>query len=285
MSADPAALGLPVTITAYAKVNLSLHVTGQRPDGNHLLDSLVVRVDVGDVLRITAADTLQLIVDGPQAAGVPDDSRNLVVRAAQLIDAGTGRGATLHLTKNLPSAAGIGGGSADAAAVLLALSEHWGVPLPVNASALGADVPVCLADTPQRMQGVGEILTPMSTLPPCWIVLVNPGIEVPTGTVFDALESKLNPAMPDTLPAFEDLPAFADWLADQRNDLEPPARAFVPEIATCLAALDDALLARMSGSGATCFGLYSTAEAASGAARRITAAEPAWWVANAKVLS
>lgn len=281
---DPLAVGLPRAEDAWAKINLTLHVTGQRPDGYHLLDSLVMRAKVGDRLQVTPAEDLRVSVDGPFAEGVPLDARNLVIRAAELLDAGTGRGAALRLAKNLPAAAGIGGGSADAAATLRALGSHWGLPLPEDTATLGADVPVCLQDGPQRMTGVGEVLTPVGPLPPCWIVLVNPGKPLATPQVFAELQCKLNAPM-DAIPDFANFTSFADWLASQRNDLEAPARAILPEISLCLEALKDAALARMSGSGATCFGLYESEAQAHAAADCIAKVQPGWWVAAAPMIS
>ena len=281
---DPLSVGLPRTERAWAKINLTLHVTGQRADGYHLLDSLVVRAEVGDVLRVTPAEGLSLSIEGPMSAGVPQDRRNLVVRAAELLDDHTGRGAALHLTKHLPAAAGIGGGSADAAATLKALSAHWGLPLPDDAAVLGADVPVCLHDLPQRMTGVGEMLVPAGPLPSCWIVLVNPGKPLSTPEVFAGLRTKLNPPM-EQVPAFSDFDAFITWLQHQRNDLEEPARRILPEIDTCLAALGDSALTRMSGSGATCFGLYDSEASAQRAADCIAADHPDWWTAAARMIS
>ena len=260
-------------VFAPAKVNLTLHVTGQRADGYHLLDSLVVFADVGDRLWFTPAPQMQIEVTGPFAVGVPTDRRNLVWQAAELA------GWTGHITleKNLPHGAGIGGGSSDAAAVLQAFggADH--------ALSLGADVPVCLKHTPQRMRGIGELLDPIEGLPALEIVLVNPRVVVPTGTVFLGLQSKQNDPMGDVMPEFESAPAFCDWLAAQRNDLERPARAIAPEVGAALAALDGALLARMSGSGATCFGLYATGAAA--AAACIAQEHPDWWLASGRVLS
>lgn len=269
---------------AWAKINLTLHVTGQRDDGYHLLDSLVVRASVGDELHVMPSERLSLTVSGPGAKGVPTDERNLVLRAAALLDAGAGRGAALHLIKHLPAAAGIGGGSADAAAALEVLAAHWGTALPKDPARLGADVPVCLVDSPQRMQGVGEVLTPLPALPPCHLVLVNPRIDVPTPAVFAALTDKAQPPMPKVIPDFANLAEFVEFLLMQRNDLAAPAIARAPVIADCLDALDDAKLARMSGSGATCFGLYETAPEAEAAAERIRAEAPQWWVAAGPVL-
>lgn len=258
---------------AAAKVNLSLHVTGQRADGYHLLDSLVVFADIGDRLWFDPAPDLQIEVSGAFADGVPIDCRNLVWQAAEL----AGWSGKIHLEKNLPHGAGIGGGSSDAAAVLRAFGAAEA------AVTLGADVPVCLNPCAQRMRGIGDVLNPVSPLPGMEILLINPHVQVPTGPVFAALESKQNKPMPDKLPAFESAHDFCKWLKGQRNDLEKPARAIAPQIDMALEALEGAMIARMSGSGATCFGLYQ--QGAKDAAKRITQAHPDWWVAAGKLLS
>jgi 4-diphosphocytidyl-2-C-methyl-D-erythritol kinase len=258
---------------APAKVNLSLHVTGQRSDGYHLLDSLVVFADVGDRLWFDAGPQMAITVTGPFAQGVPVDARNLVWRAAQM----AGWCGHIRLEKNLPHGAGIGGGSADAAAVLRAFGGG------TQALTLGADVPVCLSQAPQRVRGTGEVLAQVAGLPALEIVLVNPRVAVPTAPVFAALASKNNDPMPQVWPDWADAQDFCLWLAGQRNDLEVPARGMAPQIADALASLDGALSARMSGSGATCFGLY--AEGAQAHAARITAAHPDWWVASGRILS
>lgn len=262
---------------APAKVNLALHVTGQRADGYHLLDSLVVFAGVGD--RVTVAPGAGFAITGPQAAALAPEPGNLCLRAAGAM----GGGLRITLDKHLPVASGIGGGSADAAATLRAMAR-LGRPLPQAAAvlALGADVPVCLAGRAVRMTGVGEGLTPV-TLPPVWLVLANPGVAVPTPAVFRALATRDNPPLPP-LPALPDAAALAGWLGGTRNDLEPPAITLAPEIAftrAALAATPGCLLARMSGSGATCFGLYATEPAARAAAAAIRAAQPGWWVAAA----
>lgn len=263
---------------ARAKINLALHVTGRRADGYHLLDSLVVFADLGDRITVTEAADLSLRITGPFGAGLPVDGRNLVMRAAQTMSGG--RGAAITLDKHLPPASGIGGGSADAAATLHALADLWGLPLP-DAEAvlrLGADVPACLAGHSLRMTGIGETLHPAPGLPPLPAVLVNPGVEVPTPAVFSALACRENPPLPD-LPALPDAAAAARWLAAQRNDLEHPAQCRAPAITPALAAIaavPGCLLARMSGSGATCFGLFATPDAAQGAAQAL--ARPGWWV-------
>jgi 4-diphosphocytidyl-2-C-methyl-D-erythritol kinase len=278
----PDQTGRPVSAFAYAKINLSLHVTGQRADGYHLLDSLVAFAGVHDLINVAASETLTLTVDGPMAPGVPVDDSNLVLKAARFLDGA--RGAAISLTKNLPASAGIGGGSADAAATLRALSCHWGLPVPDDLAALGADVPVCWSPTPQRMQGVGAFLSSVPTLPETWVVLVNPGVDLPTPSVFKALEHKNNPPMSDPIPGFETPQAFAIWLANQRNDLQAPAIRLRPVIQEVLTALDGALIARMSGSGATCFGLFDTADQADQVARHLRQSHPDWWVESGQLL-
>ncbi|SMO76710.1 4-(cytidine 5'-diphospho)-2-C-methyl-D-erythritol kinase [Paracoccus laeviglucosivorans] len=262
---------------APAKLNLTLHVTGQRADGYHLLDSLVVFLDVGDV--VTVADgPLSLELRGPFAAELAADPDNLCLRAARL----AGRDAAIVLEKNLPVASGIGGGSADAAAVLRALGAT-----PEHPEMLGADVPVCLASRHTRMQGLGEVLTPLPALPPLHLVLVNPRLSLSTPLVFRSLARRDNPPMPDALPDFVDAGALITFVAACRNDLQPPAIALMPQIADCLAVLDGAgaVLSRMSGSGATCFGLFDSPADAQAARDRIAAENPGWWVAASGLAS
>jgi len=260
---------------ARAKINLCLHVTGQRADGYHLLDSLVCFADVGDVLNVAPANHLSLHVDGLLSEGVPTDGRNLVLKAAKLFE--HPEGATITLTKNLPNAAGIGGGSADAAAALLALAELWDLPIPDNVEQLGADVPVCLAPIALRMRGVGEDLSLIPPLPPLWAVMVNPGVAVETPLVFKALENKNNTGL-SAIPEWRDARDFATWCAMQRNDLQAPASKSAPVIEQALDALQPSLFARMSGSGATCFGLCESAKQAEILAAQIHAEHPNWWV-------
>lgn len=256
----------PRTETAPAKINLTLHVTGRRPDGYHLLDSLVVFTGIGDRLHF-APGPLSLNVTGPFADNLATEPDNLCLRAARL----AGREAVITLEKNLPVASGIGGGSADAAAVLRGLDA-----IPANPESLGADVPVCIASRPVRMRGLGEILGPVPDLPDFHLVLVNPGRALPTPDVFRALVSHNNPVMP--APEWRDLAGLVGFLRACRNDLQAPAISLMPEIADCLDALRDggAMLSRMSGSGATCFGIFADAASASAAATRI--ARPGWWV-------
>ncbi len=283
----------PVRRRAWAKVNLYLHVTGRRPDGYHEIDSLIVFAGIGDRIEISASDRLDLRVSGPLAAAVPLDEQNLGFRAAQALAeaCGPAGGARIELEKHLPVAAGLGGGSADAAAVLAGLSEHWhsAVPRPSRqeiALGLGADVPVCLYGRPAFVAGIGERLTRAPPLPPAWLVLVNPGIALATSEVFAARRGGFSGPgrWSETLPG---LPAVAERLAGLGNDLEAPARALAPEIDLALALIGqmpEVLLARMSGSGATCFGLFANREEARNAATAIGTERPDWWVRVAPLL-
>lgn len=259
-----------ITEFARAKINLSLHVTGRRDDGYHLLDSLVVFADCGDVVTL-APGPLSLTVTGPFAAGLSGDD-NLCLRAARM----AGMGAAITLDKHLPVASGIGGGSADAAAVLRGLAR-MGAMLPDATEHLGADVPVCMAGVPARIQGVGEIVTPLPALPDLALLLVNPGIGVSTPAIFRALTRRANPPLPD-LPALRDAAELVGYLRGCRNDLQDTAIALAPVIAEVLAAIGSsgAMLARMSGSGATCFGIYPDPAQARRAADSLR--PTGWWV-------
>ncbi len=267
-----------VEVFAPAKINLTLHVTGQRDDGYHLLDSYVCFAGIGDRLSVEKADETSLSVIGPFADGIPTGSENLVLRAAALL----GVTARITLDKRLPAAAGIGGGSADAAATLSALSDLYNMPLPPPDAVLtlGADVPVCLMGGQVRMMGIGDDLRPITTASMAWpTVLVNPGASVSTPEVFRLLRSKGNPPMPDEV--LEDTyNEFPDWLGHQRNDLEAPAIALAPVIADVLDALraeTGCRIARMSGSGATCFAIFDEDDQAAQAVDAIRAAHPHWW--------
>lgn len=263
---------------APAKVNLTLHVTGQRTeDGYHMLDSLVAFADFGDIVSLDLADDFSLSIQGPLSGGLPVDDNNLCLKAARI--AGTPVGITL--VKNLPHEAGLGGGSSDAAAVLRGISELTGTPAPTGLSTLGADVPVCMSPRAARMRGIGDIISPAPFLPPLPAVLINPGVGVATPSVFRALKQKTNMAMPDELTELDTPVTAARWLAEMRNDLEAPAIELAPVIAMVLAQLattPGCLLSRMSGSGATCFGLFPDLDQAQNAASLIASAHPDWWV-------
>ena len=260
---------------APAKINLTLHVTGQRADGYHLLDSLVVFADVGDRLQLTAGDHLSIDVTGEFADGVPTDHRNLVWQAAK----GAGWTGQVRLDKSLPHGAGIGGGSSDAATVLKTLGAQGLSTTKDFQRSLGADVPVCMAAHASRMQGIGDQIAPVK-LPKLPAVLVNPGAHVPTGAIFSALATRDNPPMPSSIPEFTSPQDCAAWLSEQRNDLQEPAAKVAPQIDRVLDELRNSkkvLLTRMSGSGATCFALYPTMKDAHHAAYDIETAQSDWW--------
>ncbi len=272
-----------VSAFAPAKVNLALHVLGRRDDGYHLLDSLVVFAATGDMVHAAPAETLALRLAGPFAAALAGEPDNLALRAARTFAAARGVAprALLTLDKHLPVASGIGGGSADAAAALRALARLWRVAAADRALALtlGADVPVCLAGRPARMGGIGEALSPLPALPGCGLVLVNPGVAVATNSVFRARGGAFSAPLDPSAAGWADAAALAADLARWRNDLEAPAVALAPAVGTALTALrerPEVLLARMSGSGATCFGLCASPAAAQTAAARM--ARPGWWV-------
>lgn len=278
---------------AKAKINLALHVTGRRADGYHLLDSLVVFADCGDKLELASAGETSLHITGPFSDGLQVDDDNLVLRAYAKLSNSLSTPlppTAFHLTKNLPVSSGIGGGSADAAAALNGLVELWQLNIDQHtlceiALSLGADVPVCLNSQTCRMGGVGEILTAVDNFTPIDCVLVNPGVSVSTPAVFGKLALAIDKA------AFAGLPEtptndFIGWLGETRNDLQNAATNLSPEIAHTISALEqtpDCQMARMSGSGATCFGLFSTTEAANEAADQITKKHSAWWVVATRV--
>lgn len=277
MTAPPGLGAGIIDEAAPAKINLALHVTGRRADGYHLLDSLVVFAEVGDHVRVDPAG-LGLTVDGPFADAVPTGPDNLCLRAAEAAGASVG----IALTKNLPVASGIGGGSADAAAVLRALAR-LGHPLPDEPARLGADVPVCLrAPRPARMEGIGEVIAPVPPLPRLELVLANPGVPLSTPAVFRGLGRADNPPM-EAVPA-GDAAALTSWLSEQRNDLQAPAIGLVPVIADVLDALTGAgaILARMSGSGASCFGIFPDRRSAEGAAAAL--GRRGWWAVATRTL-
>jgi len=289
----------PVRLIAPAKINLYLHVVCRRNDGYHELDSLVMFADAGDRLRVEAARGATepvLRLEGPFApalAGEPPAS-NLVVRAAVALAAHLGRppAVAITLTKLLPVASGIGGGSADAAACLRALARLWGAPaddpaLLRLAAGLGADVPVCLDGRAAYFGGIGDILQRVPALPDCPALLVNAGVAVPTPAVFRARSGPFSPpARFAKVPAT--VQALAAELRQRRNDLTEPAIQVAPVIAEVLADLDNTagcLLTRLSGSGGTCFALFADDEAVADSAARLSASHPEWWVQPCRLVS
>ncbi|MBN9310219.1 4-(cytidine 5'-diphospho)-2-C-methyl-D-erythritol kinase [Devosia sp.] len=285
-----------LTEAAPAKVNLALHVVGRRVDGYHELESLVAFVDIADELVARPARTDRLTVIGPFAAAAGNSDSNLVMRAVRAFRARwpdrLPTGLDITLTKNLPVAAGIGGGSADAAAMLRLLARLGDGDFPLAelraiALTLGADVPMCLLSRPAEVRGVGEIIHPLRDFPPTHLVLVNPLVPVATAEVFRRLARRDNPPMP-ALPQPLTRPAqLGLWLAETRNDLEPAAVALVPAIGELLAdmrLLDGCALARMSGSGGTVFGLFGSAAQAHQAAHELRARHHQYWVAAAPAI-
>jgi len=275
-----------VGVFAPAKINLFLHVGEKRPDGYHALESLIAFAEVGDRIQITAAPEFSLSASGPFAAALPQSEDNLVLKAARILArrAGVQQGAAIKLEKNLPVAAGIGGGSADAAAVLRGLQRFWGLdrfdlfPL---AAELGSDVPVCLLSRACWVEGRGEILTPQPPLPRLATVLVNPGVAISTAAVFASLNARSGTGAVQPPRALESLWDVIGYLGDAGNDLEAPACQIAPVIQEVLSAFDrepGCALAAMSGSGSTCFAFFHAHDFARGAAERIAADHPDWWV-------
>ena len=272
---------------APAKINLALHVTGQRADGYHLLETLVTFTEAGDTIRIRDADADSFSISGPfgDLLRAGDGGDNLVTRAKDLLRdalASTGQPAppvAIHLEKNLPVASGIGGGSADAAATVRGLLRHWraGLALVTLASmalTLGADVPMCLESRSLIARGIGEDIEPVTDLPELSMVLANPLKAVSTPEIFRRLQNKTNPPLPASATI-----GWMDFLAQSRNDLQPSAQALLPEIGEIIGLLsqEGAALVRMSGSGATCFGIFHSLEAAKKAETSLRKKRPGWY--------
>lgn len=272
---------------APAKINLALHVTGQRADGYHLLETLVTFTEAGDVIRIRDADADSFSISGPfgDLLRAGDGGDNLVTRARDLLRdalASTGQSArpvAIHLEKNLPVASGIGGGSADAAATLRALLRHWDAGIDPQSLAslaltLGADVPMCLESRSLIARGIGEDIEPVSDLPELFLVLANPLKAVSTPEIFRRLQNRANPPLPE-----RKADGWMDFLAQSRNDLQPPAQALLPEIGEIVELLsqEGAALVRMSGSGATCFGIFHSSDAAQKAETSLREKRPGWY--------
>lgn len=286
---------LPLATRAPAKINLSLRVLGRRADGYHELDSLVAFAGVGDALALRPKEPAGLEISGPFAAGLSAAPDNLVLKAEQALRAEIAglRSGRFHLVKRLPVASGIGGGSADAAAALRLLARLNGLPpthpaLLAAAGRVGADVPVCLEARARVMAGIGERLGPPLRLPRLFALLVNPGAAVETAAVFRALglqpgqghADARHTAGPDACAATTPAALIA-MLSETGNDLEAPARKVAPMVATVLAelaALPGCRLARMSGSGATCFALFDDCRASAAAGKQLARQQPGWWV-------
>ncbi|SCA55662.1 4-diphosphocytidyl-2-C-methyl-D-erythritol kinase [Candidatus Terasakiella magnetica] len=284
---------MTITREAFAKVNLYLHVCGRRDNGYHELDSLIVFAQTGDILSFEEAEDITLEVSGPMAPfldGEPAD--NLVLKAAHGLRALSGleKGARITLDKRLPVAAGIGGGSGDGAAALKGLCELWQIfPDPMGleelALSLGADVPICMKAHANHVAGIGEKITPLPPLPDCWMVLVNPMVAVSTPAVFKARTAEFSPAAP--MGGEYGFEGFIEALKERQNDLMAPAMEIAPEIKPVLEAISAqpaCRLSRMSGSGATCFGLFEHEEAAKEALDQLKSIQPSWWVSLGKII-
>tara|TARA_R110002051_G_scaffold114257_8_gene187022 strand:+ start:67779 stop:68651 length:873 start_codon:yes stop_codon:yes gene_type:complete len=277
--------GSEIVERAAAKVNLTLRVGRARQDGYHPLDSLVVFADWGDTITVQPAPGLTLTMSGEASRALAGEGANLVLRAARALQAAAGLrvGAAIHLEKLIPVSAGLGGGSADAAATLRALNRLWQLGWTVEELAqlalnLGADVPACIYSRPLRMRGIGEWIELLDGLPPLFAVIINAGIPVSTAAVFQAFDKGNPAALIESAPALE---ALSDWLAAEPNDLQAAAIGAVPQIARTLellAATGRPSLVRMSGSGASCFGLYNSLDEAQQAAVMLRAALPDWMI-------
>ncbi len=272
---------MPLSEPAPAKLNLTLKVTGRRDDGYHLIDSVVVFSELGDTLTLQPDHALAFSADGPFASSLPPANDNLVLKAARLLGDAYGRqpAGRFHLTKRLPTDAGIGGGSADAAATIRLLARLWSISIDDTtlqsvALRLGADVPVCLRSRRSRMTGIGENVTAMAPEKGQPIVLVNPGVKLSTADVFGRLANGQDRKNASATP-------------DRGNDLAWPAISLVPEISDILTELQVSVGCRttiMSGSGPTCFGLFDSRTAAEEAATQLTANRPSWWVAATRLV-
>lgn len=277
---------------APAKINLALHVTGQKADGYHLLDSIACFCEAGDVLNLHEIDKsshgLVLHIDGPFHHALSAGYDNLISKAYQLVNERSPvalPAMTITLTKNLPIASGIGGGSADAAAMLNLLEANGFLTTKEKshlALELGADVPMCLDYAPKRVGGIGEFLKPLASIPVFHLVLVNAGTSISTPKIFSMLEKKDSQIIDGADdPQFSSIEEICNFLNHTRNDLQAPAQKISPEIGQIIHALEhshDCLFSRMSGSGGTCFGIFSTRNSAKNAASTLQLAHPQWWV-------
>lgn len=272
---------------APAKLNLYLHITGKRADGYHLLDSLVAFATIGDEVRVEASDDLVLTISGEFSEALVSPSENIVFRAAELLqdEYGITQGAAMHLTKNLPVGAGIGGGSSDAATALKLLCQLWGLQIPIHdlshlGAKLGADVPACLHAKPLYMSGIGEVIEAAPVLPELHAVLVHPRIPLLTKHVYEAYKLEEREYHRPEI-AYDSPTKFLSSLKPLKNDLQHTAITLTYAVGQVLLEISTAInceVARMCGSGSTCFGLFEDARSAELAANDIRAKHPAWWV-------
>ena len=267
-----------------AKLNLTLHVTGVRTSGFHDLDSLVAFPTIYDVLTFKKTTQPSLIIKGPFATALKksaSSNQNTISRAINLMGS-EAEGVEVTLTKNLPIAAGIGGGSSNAASTLLALSRLFSIslPRPDKILTLGSDVPVCLSNKLQRMRGIGERLVKLASPPNVWVLLINPGVHVRTESIFMSLKKRNNPPLEEPF-MFTSKLEFFNYLRRQRNDLEETTCALYPLVRDLLDKIRDTKdceLSRMSGSGATCFGLYAEKDMANKASKELEKVYPNYWI-------
>jgi len=283
---------MTITCEAFAKVNLYLHVTGKRENGYHELDSLICFAQTGDILSFKDSDDITLKITGPMSRFLEDDDNNLVLQAARGLQelCQIDKGADITLEKHLPIAAGIGGGSGDAAATLKGLCQLWNIfPDPKGlqdlALSLGADVPICLKEHAAHVGGIGEKITPLAPLPESWMVLVNPMVAVSTPAVFKRRTSDFH--SPNAMVAQYNFDQFITELKKRTNDLMAPALEIAPAIQTVLNALnqqDDVAISRMSGSGATCFAIFKEKQAAERAKTALKSSHSDWWIGIGKII-
>jgi 4-diphosphocytidyl-2-C-methyl-D-erythritol kinase len=283
-----------ITLSAYAQINLYLHVIAKRANGYHELDSLIAFAGTGDRVTIKPCPDIRFLVTGPRAEDIPHSDDNLVLKAARLLatHANISTGAAITLEKNLPATSGIGGGSADAAATLIGLAQHWNLSTTTSELCalglpLGADIPICVHGQAALVSGIGEIIKPAPTLPTAWLVLANPNVPVSTPSVFAARTGDFSEPAP-LAKTPKDTRDFAAALKERRNDLTDGAISVAPVIKETLNALaqcPDALLARLSGSGATCFALFADEQQAQTSANSLGNDHPDWWIEAAPLLT
>ena len=277
---------------ASAKVNLCLQIVGQKSNGFHLLDSIVGFTEFGDHLSFKKSDELELTAKGAFSDQIPVDKSNLILKAAELLRKinNIKTGAHITLTKNLPPSAGLGGGSSDAAATIRGLSRLWGTDLPEidDLMKIGSDLPVCIHQKTQHMKGFGEVLEEINTFPNLPILLVNPLKKVSTQTVFRMLKNKKNPPLSKYEKLFQAKKDWINWLLLQRNDLIEPAVKVEPVISEVLRLISKQISVEkvsMSGSGATCFGIFENKQDCDLAMQRVRLERPDWWSVSTEIIS
>ena len=269
-----------------------MQIVGQKSNGFHLLDSIVAFTEFGDKLSFKKSKNLELTVQGHFSDQIPVDNSNLILQAAELLRTlyKIKTGAHITLVKNLPPSAGLGGGSSDAAAAIRGLSRLWGTDLPEihDLMPIGSDLPVCINQKTQHMQGFGEVLNEINTFPNLPILLVNPLKKVSTQTVFHMLKNKKNPPLPQYEKLFKTKKDCIEWLLLQRNDLTEPAVSVEPVISDVLRLISNQFSVKkvsMSGSGATCFGVFENKHDCDLAMKKVRRERPEWWSVSTEIIS